>query len=95
MLRSNPPRVGVTTSGWPWNAAFSLGPLLGIAPRRLGYSLWWKIGFEDRFQHQASMLSCRARSRRVESQRPEVAMAFGMNTPPPHPSDGSVGKVSA
>src|SRR6201997_4973307 len=26
--------------------------LLGIAPGTVGVLLWWKIGFEDRFQHQ-------------------------------------------
>ena len=26
--------------------------LLGIAPGTVGILLWWKIGFEDRFQHQ-------------------------------------------
>ena len=26
--------------------------LLGVSPGTVGVLLWWKIGFEDRFQHQ-------------------------------------------
>ena len=26
--------------------------LLGVAPGAIGTLLWWKVGFEDRFQHQ-------------------------------------------
>ena len=26
--------------------------LLGVSPGAIGILLWWKVGFEDRFQHQ-------------------------------------------
>ncbi len=28
------------------------GGLLGVAARTVGVDFWWKIGFEDRLQHQ-------------------------------------------
>ena len=41
--------------------------LLGVAPRTVGILLWWKVGFEDRFQITSSVRAgnVAARSHRV------------------------------
>src|SRR5262249_2872823 len=50
--------------------------LLGIAPRTIGILLWWKIGFEDRFQHQHRCCHADPITQGRDAQRPEFAIGL-------------------
>ena len=55
--------------------------LLGVSPGTVGVLLWWKVGFEDRFQHQHRCCHADPIPHGRDAQRPEVLpLAFGMNT---------------
>src|SRR3974377_2462147 len=50
--------------------------LLGAAPRTVGILLWWKIGFEDRFQHQHRCCHANPITQGRDAQRPEFAIGL-------------------
>jgi len=50
--------------------------LLGIAPRTVGILLWWKVGFEDRFQHQHRCCHADSITQGRDAQRPEFAIGL-------------------
>ena len=55
--------------------------LLGVAARPVGVLLWWKVGFEDRFEHQHRCCHAHPIAQGRDAQRPEaLPLAFGMNT---------------
>src|SRR5260370_25664929 len=56
------------------------GGLLGIAPSTVGVDFRWKVGFEDRLQHQHRCCHADPIPHGRDAQRPEFALAFGMNT---------------
>ena len=58
--------------------------LLGISPRTVGVLLWWKIGFEDRFQHQHRCCHADPIPQGRDAQRPELAVGLRYE----HSSDG-------
>ena len=58
--------------------------LLGISPRAVGILLWWKIGFEDRFQHQHRCRHADPIPQGRDAQRPEFAIGLRYV----HSSDG-------
>src|SRR5580700_8618879 len=59
--------------------------LLGVAPATVGILLWWKIGFEDRFQHQHRCCHADPIPQGRDAQRPEFAVGLRYE----HSSDGS------
>ena len=50
--------------------------LLRISPRTVGILLGWKIGFEDRFQHQHCCCHADPIAQGRDAQRPEFAIGF-------------------
>src|SRR5580698_4744331 len=50
--------------------------LLGVAPGTVGILLWWKIGFEDRFQHQHRCCHADPIPQGRDAQRPELAVGL-------------------
>ena len=50
--------------------------LLGIAPRTVGVLFRWKIGFEDRFQHQHRCCHADPIPQGRDAQRPEFAVGL-------------------
>ena len=58
--------------------------LLGIAPGTVGVLFWWKIGFEDRFQHQHRCCHADPIPQGRDAQRPEFAVGLRYE----HSSDG-------
>src|SRR6266699_1822694 len=50
--------------------------LLGIAPGTVGVLFWWKIGFEDRFQHQHRCCHADPIPQGRDAQRPEFAVGL-------------------
>src|SRR5580700_2626261 len=58
--------------------------LLGVAPWAVGVLLWWKIGFEDRFQHQRCCCHADPITQGRDAQRPEFAVGLRYV----HSSDG-------
>ena len=60
-------------------------PPVGRAPGAVGILLWWKVGFEDRFQHQHRCCHADPIPQGRDAQRPEFAVGFRYE----HSSDGS------
>jgi hypothetical protein len=58
--------------------------LLGIAARPVGVLLRWKIGFEDRLEHQHCCCHAHPITQGRDTQRPEFAVGFRYE----HSSDG-------
>ena len=58
--------------------------LLGVAPRTVGVLFWWKVGFEDRFQHQHRCCHADPIPQGRDAQRPEFAVGLRYE----HSSDG-------
>ena len=58
--------------------------LLGVAPGAIGILLWWKVGFEDRFQHQHRCCHADPITQGRDAQRPEFAIGLRYE----HSSDG-------
>src|ERR1700694_2707519 len=58
--------------------------LLGISPRTVGVLLWWKVGFEDRFQHKDRCCHADSITQGRDAQRPELAVGLRYK----HSSDG-------
>jgi hypothetical protein len=58
--------------------------LLGIAARPVGVLLGWKVGFEDRFEHQHRCCHAHPIAQGRDAQRPEFAVGFRYE----HSSDG-------
>src|SRR5678816_4662065 len=58
--------------------------LLGVAPGAIGILLWWKVGFEDRFQHQHRCCHADPITQGRDAQRPEFAIGLWYE----HSSDG-------
>ena len=58
--------------------------LLGVSPGTVGVLLWWKIGFEDRFQHQRRCCHADPIPHGRDAQRPEFAVGLRYE----HSSDG-------
>ena len=50
--------------------------LLGISPRAIGVLLWWKIGFEDRFEHQHRCCHARPITQGRDAQGPKFAIGL-------------------
>src|SRR5215468_39825 len=50
--------------------------LLGAAPWAVGVLLWWKVGFEDRFQHQHRCCHADPITQGGDAQRPEFAIGL-------------------
>jgi hypothetical protein len=50
--------------------------LLGVAPSAIGIDLWWKVGFEDRLQHQHRCCHADPIPHGGNAQRPEFAVGF-------------------
>src|SRR5882757_1552783 len=50
--------------------------LLGVAPRTVGILLWWKVGFEDRFQYQQRCRHADPIAQGRDAQRPELAVGL-------------------
>src|SRR5215469_4668870 len=50
--------------------------LLGVAPRTVGILLWWKVGFEDRFQYQQRYRHADPIAQGRDAQRPELAVGL-------------------
>jgi hypothetical protein len=50
--------------------------LQGVAPRPVGVLLWWKIGFEDRFEHQHRCRHAHPIAQDRDAQRPQLAIVF-------------------
>src|SRR5215467_12833098 len=50
--------------------------LLGVAPRTVGILLWWKVGFEDRFQYQQRYRHADPIAQGRDAQRPELAIGL-------------------
>src|SRR5215471_307789 len=50
--------------------------LLGVAPRTVGILLWWKVGFEDRFQYQQRCRHADPIPQGRDAQRPELAVGL-------------------
>ena len=50
--------------------------LLGIAPRTVGELLGWKIGFEDRFEHEQRCAHAHPIAQGRDAQRPKLAVGF-------------------
>src|ERR1700720_3484743 len=67
--------------------------LLGVAPSAVGVDFWWKIGFEDRFQHQQSCCHADPIPHDRDAQRSEFAVGLRYK----HSSDwfGPVGLLPA
>src|SRR5262249_16378168 len=64
---------------------FPLDPrLLGIAPGTVGVLFWWKVGFEDRLQHQHRCCHADPIAQGRDAQRPEFAVGLRYE----HSSDG-------
>jgi hypothetical protein len=58
--------------------------LLGVSPGTVGILLWWKVGFEDRFQHQHRCCHADPITQGRDAQRPEFAIGLRYE----HSSDG-------
>jgi hypothetical protein len=58
--------------------------LLGISPGAVSVLLWWKVGFEDRFQHQHRCRHADPIPQGRDAQRPEFAVGLRYK----HSSDG-------
>ena len=58
--------------------------LLGVAPGAVGVLFWWKVGFEDRFQHQHRCCHADPIPQGRDAQRPEFAVGLRDE----HSSDG-------
>ena len=58
--------------------------LLGVAPGAVGVLFWWKVGFEDRFQHQHRCCHADPIPHGRDAQRPEFAVGLRDK----HSSDG-------
>jgi hypothetical protein len=58
--------------------------LLRVAPRTVGVLFWWKVGFEDRFQHQHRCCHADSITQGRDAQRPEFAVGLRYE----HSSDG-------
>src|SRR5450755_2051933 len=58
--------------------------LLRIAPRTVSVLFWWKVGFEDRFQHQHRCCHADPIPQGRDTQRPEFAVGLRYE----HSSDG-------
>src|SRR5260370_39532422 len=58
--------------------------LSGVAPGAIGILLWWKVGFEDRFQHQHRCCHADPITQGRDAQRPEFAIGLRYE----HSSDG-------
>src|ERR1700716_4349652 len=58
--------------------------LLGDSPGTVGVLLWWKIGFEDRYQHQHRCCHADTIAQGRDAQRPEFAVGLRYE----HSSDG-------
>src|SRR5271169_1342518 len=52
------------------------GGLLGVAPGAVGVDFWWKVGFEDRFQHQQRCCHADPIPHARDAQRPEFAVGL-------------------
>src|SRR3954463_2382011 len=50
--------------------------LLGIAPSAVGVDFWWKVGFEDRLQHQQRCCHADPIPHARDAQRPEFAVGL-------------------
>src|SRR6185312_1201666 len=50
--------------------------LLGVSPGTVGVLLWWKIGFENRFQHQHCCCHADPIPQGRDAQRPEFAVGL-------------------
>src|SRR6201987_3986718 len=50
--------------------------LLGISPGTVGVLFWWKIGFEDRFEHQHRCCHTDSITQGRDAQRPEFAVGL-------------------
>src|SRR6202795_2397446 len=59
--------------------------LLGVSPAAVGVLLWWKVGFEDRFQHQHRCCHADPIPQGRDAQGPELAVGLRYE----HSSDGS------
>src|SRR5262249_2636549 len=59
--------------------------LLGVSPGAVGVLFWWKVGFEDRFQHQHRCCHADPIAQGRDAQRPEFAVGLRYE----HSSDGS------
>ena len=58
--------------------------LLGVSPGTVGVLFWWKVGFEDRFQHQHRCCHADPIPQGRDAQRPEFAVGLRYE----HSSDG-------
>ena len=58
--------------------------LLGISPGTVGVLLWWKVGFEDRFEHQHRCCHAHPIAQGRDAQRPKFAVGLRDE----HSSDG-------
>src|SRR6516162_10377782 len=52
------------------------GGLLGIAPSAVGVDIRWKVGFEDRLQHQRRGCHADPIPHARDAQRPQFAVGF-------------------
>src|SRR5271156_6272476 len=50
--------------------------LLGISPEAVSVLLWWKVGFEDRFQHQHRCRHADPVPQGRDAQRPQFAVGL-------------------
>src|ERR1700758_1461268 len=50
--------------------------LLGVAPSAVGVDFWWKVGFEDRLQHQHRCRHADPIPHGRDAQRPEFAVGL-------------------
>jgi len=50
--------------------------LLGVSPRAIGVLLWWKIGFEDRIEHQHRCGHAHPIAQGRDAQRPKLAVSL-------------------
>src|ERR1700739_105863 len=52
------------------------GGLLGVSPGAVGVDFWWKVGFEDRHQHQQRGCHADPIPHARNAERPEFAVGF-------------------